>query len=77
MAGSTKKAPSISERAGRAILALLEKHPDGLTTAELIELGRKTIPGNKRGFYVSEGLSWLRGNGHDLNKDGRKHVLKK
>jgi hypothetical protein len=68
--------PKIPEQAGTIIFELLKAHPDGLSRSEIIELKGKEIPGNKRGHYIAEGVARIRGQGHELTREGRKYVLK-
>lgn len=79
MTASTTEAPATRETngsvAGAAILALLTENPDGLTRAQICELGEKTIPRNKAGFYVREGVEWLNSNGHEVAREGKVYSL--
>jgi hypothetical protein len=67
---TARQSVTVPERAGRAILDLLRDQPHGLTRAELEELGATTIPRNKAGFYIAEGMRWLRANGHQITRSG-------
>lgn len=62
-------------KAGEAILVLLEEHEDGLTRKELEHHGKATIPRNRAGFYIREGVEWLKDDGIDIVRDGKVYRL--
>lgn len=53
-------------KAGGAIMALLTEHPDGLTRKELEKKGATTIPRNRAGFYIREGVEYLKDQGVEV-----------
>lgn len=66
-----------SSKAGEAILNLLKSNPDGMTRRELEEKGAKTIPRNRSGFYIREGIAHINDNGNEVVRDGRVYKLVK
>lgn len=61
--------------AGAAIFALLTKNPDGLTRKELEAKGATSIPRNKAGFYIREGVDFLNREEPVVERDGKIYRL--